>query len=66
MVANAPSPTLKFDTDFDFDSSNAQFIKEELEEKVQERLTLRGWLSAEVATNALFFLKSPALSVNSL
>ncbi|XP_065325734.1 protein LSM14 homolog B [Pelmatolapia mariae] len=41
MVANAPSPTLKFDTDFDFDSSNAQFIKEALEEKVQERLTLK-------------------------
>lgn len=57
MVANAPSPTLKFDTDFDFDSSNAQFIKEALEEKFQERLTLKGWLSAEVANNApLFFL----------
>ncbi|XP_060930437.1 protein LSM14 homolog B-like [Limanda limanda] len=28
MAANIPSPTLKFDTDFDFDSSNAQFIKE--------------------------------------
>ncbi|XP_004546254.3 protein LSM14 homolog B [Maylandia zebra] len=41
MVANAPSPTLKFDTDFDFDSSNAQFIKEALEEKFQERLTLK-------------------------
>ncbi|XP_014190301.1 protein LSM14 homolog B [Haplochromis burtoni] len=41
MVANALSPTLKFDTDFDFDSSNAQFIKEALEEKFQERLTLK-------------------------
>ncbi|MEQ2311442.1 hypothetical protein AMECASPLE_020087 [Ameca splendens] len=37
MVANVPSPILKFDTDFDFDSSNAQFIKEELEREVQER-----------------------------
>ncbi|XP_030277916.1 protein LSM14 homolog B isoform X2 [Sparus aurata] len=36
MVANVPSATLKFDTDFDFDSSNAQFIKEELEREVQD------------------------------
>uniref|UniRef100_A0A3P8RIN7 LSM family member 14B n=1 Tax=Astatotilapia calliptera TaxID=8154 RepID=A0A3P8RIN7_ASTCA len=41
MVANAPSPTLKFDTDFDFDSSNAQFIKEALEKKLQEGLNLK-------------------------
>ncbi|XP_074499910.1 protein LSM14 homolog B isoform X1 [Sebastes fasciatus] len=37
MVANVPSAILKFDTDFDFDSSNAQFIKEELEREVQDR-----------------------------
>uniref|UniRef100_A0A673CQK9 LSM family member 14B n=1 Tax=Sphaeramia orbicularis TaxID=375764 RepID=A0A673CQK9_9TELE len=30
-VAKVPSAILKFDTDFDFDSSNAQFIKDELE-----------------------------------
>ncbi|XP_073326494.1 protein LSM14 homolog B [Pagrus major] len=36
MVTNVPSATLKFDTDFDFDSSNAQFIKEELEQAVQD------------------------------
>uniref|UniRef100_A0A3B5AU53 LSM family member 14B n=1 Tax=Stegastes partitus TaxID=144197 RepID=A0A3B5AU53_9TELE len=34
MVDNGPSPILKFDTDFDFDSSNAQFNKEELEREV--------------------------------
>ncbi|XP_039655775.1 protein LSM14 homolog B isoform X2 [Perca fluviatilis] len=38
MVANVPSAILKFDTDFDFDSSNAQFIKEELEREVQNRM----------------------------
>ncbi|XP_037627460.1 protein LSM14 homolog B isoform X2 [Sebastes umbrosus] len=37
MVANVPSAILKFDTDFDFDSSNAKFIKEELEREVQDR-----------------------------
>ncbi|AWP10237.1 putative protein LSM14 -like B isoform 2 [Scophthalmus maximus] len=37
MVANVPSPVLKFDTDFDFDSSNAQFIKEELERGGQDK-----------------------------
>ncbi|XP_070696154.1 protein LSM14 homolog B [Pempheris klunzingeri] len=41
MVANVPSATLKFDTDFDFDSSNAQFIKEELEREVQDRMNLK-------------------------
>ncbi|XP_040008683.1 protein LSM14 homolog B isoform X2 [Xiphias gladius] len=41
MVANSLSATLKFDTDFDFDSSNAQFIKEELEREGQDRMTLK-------------------------
>lgn len=43
-MANVPSATLKFDTDFDFDSSNAQFIKEELERAVQDRMNMKGWL----------------------
>uniref|UniRef100_A0A3P9L8Y0 LSM family member 14B n=1 Tax=Oryzias latipes TaxID=8090 RepID=A0A3P9L8Y0_ORYLA len=33
MMNSIPSPVLKFDTDFDFESSNAQFIKEEMERK---------------------------------
>ncbi|XP_070767026.1 protein LSM14 homolog B [Enoplosus armatus] len=41
MVANVPSAILKFDTDFDFDSSNAQFIKEELEREVQDRMNMK-------------------------
>ncbi|XP_040920334.1 protein LSM14 homolog B isoform X2 [Toxotes jaculatrix] len=41
LVANAPSATLKFDTDFDFDSSNAQFMKEELEREGQDRLNMK-------------------------
>ncbi|KAG8002547.1 Protein LSM14-like protein B [Nibea albiflora] len=41
MVTNIPSATLKFDTDFDFDSSNAQFIKEELEREVQGRMNMK-------------------------
>lgn len=44
MVANVPSATLKFDTDFDFDSSNAQFIKEELEREVQD-MSIKGWFN---------------------
>ncbi|XP_077431093.1 protein LSM14 homolog B isoform X2 [Vanacampus margaritifer] len=40
MVAKVPSATLKFDTDFDFDYSNAQFNKEELERELQNRLTM--------------------------
>ncbi|KAM6981985.1 protein LSM14 homolog B [Tautogolabrus adspersus] len=33
MVADVPSATLKFDEDFDFDSSNARFMKEQLEKE---------------------------------
>ncbi|KAK5863836.1 hypothetical protein PBY51_000833 [Eleginops maclovinus] len=38
IVANVPSAVLKFDTDFDFDSSNAQFVKEELEREIHDRI----------------------------
>lgn len=48
MVANIPSPILKFDTDFDFASSNAQFIKEELERELQEKRKLKGLFSSEI------------------
>lgn len=43
MVANTPSATLKFETDFDFDLSNAQFIKEALDREVLNRVHVRGW-----------------------
>lgn len=43
MVAKIPSATLKFDTDFDFDLSNAQFNKEELDREVQDRVHVKGW-----------------------
>ncbi|XP_020485212.3 protein LSM14 homolog B isoform X1 [Labrus bergylta] len=33
MVADAPSAILKFEEDFDFDSSNARFMKEQLEKE---------------------------------
>lgn len=42
MVASVPSATLKFDTDFDFDLSNAQFKKEELETQVRHGVGLKG------------------------
>nr|XP_046252655.1 protein LSM14 homolog B isoform X2 [Scatophagus argus] len=41
MVPKVPPATLKFDTDFDFDLSNAQFIKEELEREVQDKMNTR-------------------------
>lgn len=46
MVANVPSATLKFDTDFDFDLSNAQFKKEELETEMHHGVSNRGWWNA--------------------
>ncbi|XP_051913113.1 protein LSM14 homolog B-like [Hippocampus zosterae] len=41
MVAKVPSATLKFDTDFDFDYSNAQFHKEALAQEVPDRLKMK-------------------------
>ncbi|XP_026224567.1 protein LSM14 homolog B isoform X2 [Anabas testudineus] len=41
IVANVPTATLKFDTDFDFDSSNAQFMKEEMLMEGQDRMTVK-------------------------
>ncbi|KAM9856166.1 protein LSM14 homolog B [Aulostomus maculatus] len=41
LVVKVPSATLKFDTDFDFDSSNAQFIKEELEREALDRMNMK-------------------------
>lgn len=46
MVASVPSATLKFDTDFDFDLSNAQFKKEELKTQVHHGVGLKGWQKA--------------------
>lgn len=54
MVSPVPSAILKFDTDFDFDSSNAQFIKEELEREVQDRI--KGWLKCSLRMSYLFQL----------
>lgn len=42
MVASVPSATLKFDTDFDFDLSNAQFKKEELATELHRRVGAKG------------------------
>lgn len=46
MVASAPSATLKFDTDFDFDLSNAQFKKEELDTEAHHGAGMKGWRAA--------------------
>lgn len=46
MVTNVPSATLKFDTDFDFDLSNAQFKKEELETEMHHGVGKKGWWNA--------------------
>lgn len=44
MVADVPSATLKFDTDFDFDLSNAQFKKEETQ--MHRGVGTKGWWNA--------------------
>lgn len=46
MVASVPSATLKFDTDFDFDLSNAQFKKEELATELHHGVGVKGWRDA--------------------
>ncbi|KAM9342432.1 protein LSM14 homolog B [Pholidichthys leucotaenia] len=41
LMATVPRATLKFDADFDFDSSNAQFNKEELEKEIQDSVNIK-------------------------
>lgn len=56
MMNSIPSPVLKFDTDFDFESSNAQFIKEEMERK---NMIIKGnrpkWFSSKEADSGKLF-----------
>lgn len=44
LVKSSKPSTLKFESDFDFDSANAQFDKEELEREMQDKLNIKGWL----------------------
>ena len=39
-VRSAPPPQLKFDGEFDFESANAQFNKDEIEQELKEKLTV--------------------------
>ena len=39
-VHSAPPPQLKFDGEFDFETANAQFNKEEIEHELKEKLTV--------------------------
>uniref|UniRef100_A0A8C9VLD4 LSM family member 14B n=1 Tax=Scleropages formosus TaxID=113540 RepID=A0A8C9VLD4_SCLFO len=41
IVGNAKPSTLQFDSDFDFESANAQFNKEDLEKELQDKLTVK-------------------------
>ena len=39
-VRSAPPPQLKFDGEFDFESANAQFHKDKIEQELKEKLTI--------------------------
>jgi protein LSM14 len=39
-VRSAPPPQLKFDRDFDFESANAQFDKDQIEKELKEKLVI--------------------------
>ena len=39
-LRSAPPPELKFDGEFDFESANAQFNKEQIEQELKEKLTI--------------------------
>jgi len=43
-VRSAPPPHLKFDGEFDFESANAQFNKEEIEQELKEKLTVSKYI----------------------
>jgi len=39
-VRSVPPPELKFDGEFDFETANAQFNKEDIEQELKEKLTV--------------------------
>jgi len=39
-VRSAPPPELKFDGEFDFESANAQFNKDDIEQELKEKCTV--------------------------
>nr|XP_029543036.1 protein LSM14 homolog B isoform X1 [Oncorhynchus nerka]XP_029543044.1 protein LSM14 homolog B isoform X1 [Oncorhynchus nerka] len=41
LVGNSKARTLEFESDFDFETANAQFHKDELEKELQEKLTIK-------------------------
>nr|XP_046188387.1 protein LSM14 homolog B [Oncorhynchus gorbuscha] len=41
LVGNSKASTLQFESDFDFETANAQFHKDELEKELQEKLTIK-------------------------
>ncbi|CAB1314784.1 unnamed protein product, partial [Coregonus sp. 'balchen'] len=41
LVGNSKARTLQFESDFDFETANAQFNKDELEKELQEKLTIK-------------------------
>lgn len=42
LVGSAKPSTLRFESDFDFETANAQFNKDDLEKEVQNKLDIYG------------------------
>jgi len=46
VMRPAPGPApLKFDGEFDFESANAQFNKDDIEQELKEKLSVSEWAS---------------------
>lgn len=58
MNASSSKPTtLQFETDFDFETANAQFSKDDIGKEIQEKLNVKGFISLWLNCNA--FLEMP-------
>ena len=55
---------LKFESDFDFESSNAQFDKEEIEKELKQKLTIGGGKLEDCSTCAVNVFKDIIPKVN--
>ena len=44
-VRPPPPPQLKFEGEFDFETANAQFNKEQIEQELKEKLTVSEWIN---------------------
>lgn len=67
MNASTSKPTtLQFESDFDFETANAQFNKEDIEKEIQEKLNVKGLFPWILPRPCQMFLNPVAFEITSI